>query len=617
MHLSLAVPDWEYRIRHGLSLVPKIDINLPEQQRALKMFGRLRLPDVIGQPTLEEGCGEWFKEIVGPLLGSIDPQSRARLIRGLFLLAPKKSSKTTYGAGLLMTALLLNQRPECDFLFTGPTHQISEGAYDAASGMIDADDEHQRQENGQEGYLKKVLHTRDHIKTIEHRRTGASLKIKTFDMKVATGVKPVGVLVDELHVIAKDKDAARVLGQLRGGRISNPEAFFAIITTQSDERPVGVMETELKKARAIRDGLVAGDILSVLYEFPPDIAKPVPVGVTPPWYNSSLWPMVTPNLGRSVTIAVLEKEFAEAKQSGDVEIRRWASQHLNIEIGVSIRSDDWAGAAYWEDAGDEDLTLDVLIERSEIAVVGIDGGGLDDLLGLAVLGRDRENREWLLWTHAWAHESVFERRPDIASTLRDFEADGDLTVVKRVGDDVLQVADIVERLEEEGLLPEKIAIGVDQMGIDEIVDELGLRGIVRERIAGVPQGWKLNNAIKTTERKLAGGVFSHGATRLMAWVVGNAKVEPRGNAITITKQTAGSAKIDNLMALFDAVVAMGQNPDSGISVYDQPDDEGGGKGASDEGVDMQILADPRHPRWQEMRERFEATLPSADQEDFR
>jgi phage terminase large subunit-like protein len=97
----------------------------------------------------------WFKEIVGPLLGSLDPETGARLIRGLFLLAPKKSSKTTYGAGLMMTALLMNKRPNGEFLLTGPTHDISEIAYGAADGMIEADDEWQRQENGQEGYLKK------------------------------------------------------------------------------------------------------------------------------------------------------------------------------------------------------------------------------------------------------------------------------------------------------------------------------------------------------------------------------------------------------------------------------------------------------------------------------
>lgn len=84
------------------------------------------------------------------------------------------------------------------------------------------------------------------------------------------------------------------------------------------------------------------------------------------------------------------------------------------------------------------------------------------------------------------------------------------------------------------------------------------------------QGDKPTGTIKMTEVKLADGNLVHCGSAMMAWCVSNAKVEPKGNSIVVTKQASGSAKIDPLMALFNAVALMSQNPEplGGRSVYE-------------------------------------------------
>ena len=114
---SLAVPDWRDRIRAGRSLLPDLpDLNRAQANRAIAIFNKLRLPDVIGTPALAEAGADWFREIVGALHGSFDLVARERMIREIFLLAPKKSSKTSYAAALMVTTLLMNERPRAEFL---------------------------------------------------------------------------------------------------------------------------------------------------------------------------------------------------------------------------------------------------------------------------------------------------------------------------------------------------------------------------------------------------------------------------------------------------------------------------------------------------------------------
>jgi phage terminase large subunit-like protein len=547
---TFSCPDWAERLKAGRSLVPDLPLNRELADKAVAIFNNFRLPDVKDQPALADSAGEWQRDIVRAAFGSLDPVTRKRMIRKIFAMVPKKNSKTTGGAAIALTATILNDRPNAELQLIGPTQEIAQLAFDQAWGMIDADPE---------GYLAKRFLVRDHVKTIEDRLTGAELKIKTFDMKVTTGAKPVFVLLDELHLMAAFSYATRVFGQIEGNMTANAESLIVVITTQSDVPPAGVFKQELQYARGIRDGKITERVhtLPILYEFPETMQR----DKAKPWLNPKTWPMVLPNLGLSITVDRLIDEFTQAQEKGEAEIRRWASQHLNVEIGMALHSDRWAGADHWEPAADPTLTLDELLSRSEVVVVGIDGGGLDDLLGLAVMGRCKVTKDWLLWNRAWAQSDVFERRKDIAETLTDFHDQGDLMMCEDPTDDIHQVADIVERIADAGLLPEANAVGLDPQLVAAIVDELANRGITEAQMVGIPQGYRLSGAIWGMERKLKDGTLWHAGQPLMAWCVGNAKAEQRGNAVLITKQAAGKAKIDPLAASFNAGALMSRNPE--------------------------------------------------------
>jgi len=474
---SFACPDWEERLQSGISLIPQLPLDQTEAARAVQIFDKLRLPDVPGQPTMKEAAGEWQRDLVRAIFGSL--VDGVRMVPEVLALVPKKNSKTTGGAALTLTAFLMNSRPRAELVYVGPTQEVADLAFQQTVGMIEADE-----------YLSKRFHVAHHTKTITDRRNKARLKVKTFDMKVVTGSKPIWILLDELHLMATINGAARIIGQIRGGMLPNPEAVLVMITTQSDEPPAGAFKAELQYARGVRDGRIKdGRLLPVLFEFPEAMQK------GGAWRDPANWPMVLPNAGRSITVERLVSDYAVAKEKGDEEERRWASQHLNVEIGLALHSDRWIGADYWAAAGDDSITLESLIARCDVVVVGVDGGGLDDLLGLTVIGRDKATREWLVWSRAWAQGDVLIRRKEIAERLKDFAADGDLVLCEEPTQDIQEVADIVERLHKAGLLPETGGIGLDPQGVAAIIDELVGRGIPDEMLVAVPQGYRLSGAV--------------------------------------------------------------------------------------------------------------------------
>ena len=544
MTWTTALPDWRERIVKGESLIPCPPLFAEEAAASMEVFDSLVLVDALGQPTLGEAARPWVRDFAAQIFGALNPETGKREIREFFLLISKKNGKSTNAAAIMLTELIRNERHSAEFLILAPTKEVADNSYAPARDMVNADP-----------VLEVLLHCKDHERTIKHRDTGAILKVVAADSATVSGKKATGVLIDELWLFGKNSKADAMFREATGGQLSRPEGFTIYLTTQADEAPAGVFKSKLNYFRNVRDGKIDDrKSLGVLYEFPEEMVE------RREYEDPAKFFITNPNLGLSVSREYLEEEWVKVRDENDGSKQVFLAKHLNVEIGLSLRNDNWIGARYWEQAAEPGLTLDALIERSEVAVVGIDGGGLDDLMGLAVIGRCKETRDWLLWNHAWAQGDVLERRKDTVSKFRDLQAEGSLTICDGPTEDIDQAVDIVERLKAEELLPDKSAVGLDPIGVTALVDELSSRGIADEQMQAILQGYRLNGAVLGTERKLKDGTFWHSGLELMSWCVGNAKVEQRGNAVLITKQISGKAKIDPLVATFNAVMLMSRNP---------------------------------------------------------
>ncbi|WP_394650696.1 terminase large subunit [uncultured Acinetobacter sp.] len=538
---TTACPDWEERIVAKKSLMPCEPLFPQVADVAERIFKELILVDVMGSPKMGDVTLPWVLEFVRAIFGAYDPNSKRRLIREFFLLISKKNTKSTIAAGVMLVALLLNDRLSAELIILAPTKEVADNSFNPIRDFIRADEE-----------LSAMINVSEHTKTVTHLGTGATLKVIAAESNAAAGKKASIILIDEVWLFGKRANAESMFREAKGGLASRPEGCVIYLSTMSDEVPCGVFKQLLDYARDVRDGVKEDKgFLPLVYEFPKHLVEAGEHLKPENFY------ITNPNLGASVDLEYLISEFKKVQDAGEESLRDFLAKHLNIEIGMNLRANRWAGAEYWNKQKHV-FGLDQIIEQSDVITLGIDGGGLDDLLGFAVLGRlKKDPRIWWLWNHAWANKTALERRKENIPKYQDFENEKSLTVVDQVGDDIDQLAAIAKKVYDSGKLNK---IGLDPMGLGGLLDGLLEEGIPEDSMFAVPQGFKLQGYILTTERKLAEGNLYHAGQQMMTWCAGNARVVMVGNGMRITKQDSGIGKIDPLIATFNAVALMSLNP---------------------------------------------------------
>ena len=185
---STSCLDWVERLKERRSIIPPP--LFPDQaDAALSVLRQLKIVDAPGSPTIDESCAQWVMDFVASVFGAYDQETGRRLIKEWFVLIPKKNSKSTIAAAVMLTAQILNWRNSAEFTIIAPTVTVAKNAFTPARDMVRHDDE-----------LVDLMHIQEHIKTIRHRGNEAELRVLAAESNTVGGPKSVGLLVDALNL---------------------------------------------------------------------------------------------------------------------------------------------------------------------------------------------------------------------------------------------------------------------------------------------------------------------------------------------------------------------------------------------------------------------------------
>lgn len=348
----------------------------------------------------------WQRQILRSVFGNLD-QDGLRQYRDVYLEVPKKNSKTTFCAGLVVFCLATTATSGTEVYSAATSKDQASIVFRAAAQMVNASPA-----------LSQKLRVIPSTKRIVRRDDPSSFYAAiSADGDTHDGINPSFVVRDELHRW-RTRKALELNEILERGTITRKEPLVIDITTagEVDESPLCWRRHEY--ARQITEGVISdkrfyGRIWG---------ADPRRIEKDPDYWKSSearieANPSHEKNEGylKDSTLADLCKKA----QNDPVAKAEYLRYHLNVWGEKDDRVIDM-GAWMDKGSGGEDLSMwpsydyEYLVQKWKLAdrqcIAGIDASYTTDLTSLALLFPPEADEPWTVLSFFWMPEETLKKR---------------------------------------------------------------------------------------------------------------------------------------------------------------------------------------------------------------
>ncbi|ANS45914.1 terminase [Bacillus thuringiensis] len=238
-----------------------------------------------------------------------------RVVREAYVQVPKKNGKTIIAAGALLYAMYGELELGADCYCAASDYEQAQNAAEPIAQAIENSEplaRHTQVYKGINGTVSGAMY-RYHRNGIAYQN---KFKVLTKNTKGLEGKNPYFVLNDELHA----QENMDMYDNLKSAQVSREQPMMLNISTAGKgSSSVGMRVYKLAKEALEKDN-----------------DDPLFVAIWEPnkgydWTDRTVWEMVNPNIGVSVTMEQLENEYKKAQQSAHSKAE-FLSKHLNVFV---------------------------------------------------------------------------------------------------------------------------------------------------------------------------------------------------------------------------------------------------------------------------------------------